>query len=484
MPSASEAAMNKPFTPPPRKQAPAEPTFRAPPHNIEAEQALLGAILINNEAFYRVSEFLEPKHFFEPIHQRVFELAGGLIRVGRLARPVTLKTLLPADLDIAGLTVNQYLARLAAEATTIINAEDYGRTVYDLSARRDLIAIGEDMVNLAYDAPVDATPLSQIENAERALYELAGTGKSPNATRSQAQTVEAALDKAARARENPGSLPGVSTGFDELDDRIGGLQAPDLVILAGRPGMGKTTLATSMACNVAHTKTPVLFFSLEMSSEQLGLRMLAGRAGVPSNDILRGKFSPEDLHRMREVATTLKDPLYIDESGGLSIAQLITRARRHHRQLGIGLVVVDYLQLLRGTTRRSAESRVQEITEITAGLKALAKELNVPVLALSQLSRALETREQKRPHLSDLRDSGTIEQDADVVLFVFREAYYHAMRKPDDNRAMAAWSERAEQLHNCAEVIVAKSRHGPTGTIELFFEPDLTRFSGVERHHG
>ena len=248
--------------------------------------------------------------------------------------------------------------------------------------------------------------------------------------------------------------------------------------------MGKTALATKIACHVAHTEKPVLLFSLEMSAEQLGMRMLAEQANVPSNDILRGKFTEEDFDRLREAAATLRLPLYVDESGGLTIAQLVTRSRRLHRRRGIGLIVVDYLQLLRGTTRRSAEMRVQEIAEITAGLKALAKELNVPVLALSQLSRAVETRDDKRPHLSDLRDSGTIEQDADIVMFVFREAYYHAMHKPDDEKAMSAWSERAEEIHNCAEVIVAKHRHGPTGTVGLFFEPDLTRFSNVERRHG
>jgi replicative DNA helicase len=466
--------MNKPFTPP----------LREPPHNIEAEQGLLGAILVNNGAFYCVSDFLEPRHFFEPIHQRIFELAGELVRANKLATPVTLKTFLPGDLDVAGLTLNQYLARLAAEATTIINAEDYGRTVYDLSIRRDLIAIGEDMVNLAYNAPVDSTPISHIENAEQALFELAGTGKSPGATRSQAQVMETALDKAARAYQRPGSLPGLSTGLADLDDLMGGLQAPDLVILAGRPSMGKTALATTIACNVAHTNRPVLFFSLEMSGEQLGTRMLAERADVPSNDILRGKFTPEDFDRMREIATTLRDQLHIDDNGGLSIAQIVNRARRVHRQRGVKLIVVDYLQLLRGTTRRSAENRVQEITEITAGLKALAKEVNVPVLALSQLSRAVENRDDKRPHLSDLRDSGTIEQDADIVMFVFREAYYHAMCKPNDDKAMAEWSVRAEQLHNNAEVLVAKHRHGPTGTVQLFFEPDITSFSGIERRYG
>jgi replicative DNA helicase len=466
--------MNNPFT----------PSFRQAPHNIEAEQALLGAILINNEAFHRVSDFLEPRHFYEPIHQRIFQLAGELVRANKLVTPVTLKTFLPGDLGVAGLTLNQYLARLAAEATTIINAEDYGRTVYDLSIRRDLIAIGEDMVNLAYDAPVDSTPISHIENAEQALFELAGTGKSPGATRSQAQVMETALDKAARAYQRHGSLPGLSTGLADLDDLMGGLQGPDLVILAGRPGMGKTALATIIACNVAHTNTPVLLFSLEMSGGQLGTRMLAERADVPSNDILRGKLTPEEFDRIRNVAATVRDPLYIDDSGGLSIAQIVNRARRVHRQRGVKLIVVDYLQLVRGTTRRSAENRVQEITEITAGLKALAKELNVPVLALSQLSRAVENRDDKRPHLSDLRDSGTIEQDADIVMFVFREAYYHEMHKPNDEKALSAWAARAEELYNRAEVIVAKNRHGPTGAVDLFFEPEVTRFSCVERRYG
>ncbi len=463
------------------------PLLRESPHNIEAEQALLGAILVNNEAFYRVSDFLEPRHFFEPIHQRIFDLAAGLVRANKLATPVTLKTFLPPDFDIAGLSINQYLARLAAEATTIINAEDYGRTVYDLSVRRDLIAIGEDMVNLAYDAPVDSTPLSHIESAGQALFDLASAGNRISAMRSQAQMMQSAIDKAACAYQRPGTLAGLSTGFNELDNQMGGLQPPDLIIIAGRPGMGKTALATAIACNVARTSASVLFFSLEMSVQQLGIRILADVSGVPSNDIVRGKFTPEDFDRMKNVTATLQGPLYIDDTGGLSIAQIVSRARRVHRQRGAKLIVVDYLQLLCGTTRRSAENRVQEITEITAGLKALAKELDVPVVALSQLSRAVEDRNDKRPHLSDLRDSGTIEQDADIVMFVFREAYYHAMRKPnddDDKAAMAEWSKRAEDLHNCAEVIVAKHRHGPIGTVQLFFEPDLTRFSCLERRLG
>ena len=453
-----------------RKQAPAEPAFRMPPHNIEAEQALLGAILVNNEAFYRVSDFLEPKHFLENIHQRIFELAGGLIRAGKLATPVTLKTFLPGDLDIAGLSVNQYLARLAAEATTIINAEDYGRTVYDLSIRRDLITIGEDMVNLAYDAPVDATPQSHIEDAERKLFELAETGRYESGFQRFAQALTTAVDLAAHAYQRDGSLSGLATGLTDLDARMGGLQASDLVILAGRPGMGKTALATNIAYNVAkawagevradgHMATVnggiVGFFSLEMSAEQLATRIIAEQTGIPSNKIRRGAIDEADFEKIKDVSIELQNlPFYVDETGGLSIGQLAARARRLKRQRGLDLLVIDYVQLLQGSTRRSSENRVQEITEITTRLKALAKELNVPILALSQLSRQVEAREDKRPQLSDLRESGSIEQDADVVLFVFREEYYHQMRKPTEaNREkFAEWLAEGERVDGKAEV--------------------------------
>jgi len=491
-----------PFDSTARKQPLAEPSFRAPPHNIEAEQALLGAILVNNEAFYRVSDFLEPKHFFEPIHQRIYELAGGLVRANKLATPVTLKTFLPSDLDVAGLSLNQYLARLAAEATTIINAEDFGRTVYDLSIRRHLILIGEDMVNLAYDAPVDSTPLTHIEDAERKLYEVAETGRYDSGFQRFAQALTTAVDMAARAYQRDGSLSGIATGLTDLDAKMGGLQQSDLIILAGRPGMGKTALATNIAYSVAKAYEQgdvrpdgqretvnggiVGFFSLEMSAEQLATRIISEQTGIPSNKIRRGAIDEADFEKIKDVSIELQSlPFYVDETGGLSVGQLCARARRLKRQRGLDLLVIDYLQLLQGSTRRSSENRVQEITEITTKLKALAKELNIPILALSQLSRQVEAREDKRPQLADLRESGSIEQDADVVLFVFREEYYHQMRKPTEaNREkFSEWLAEGERVEGMAEVIIGKQRHGPTGTVELQFEAAVTRFANLDTIH-
>jgi replicative DNA helicase len=475
------------------------PLYRAAPHNIEAEQALLGAILVNNEAFYRVSDFLEPRHFFEPIHQNIYQLSRDLIRAGKLATPVTLKTFLDANIDIGGLNVSQYLARLAAEATTIINAEDYGHTIYDLSIRRDLIQVGEDMVNLAYDAPVDFSPRNQIEDAERRLYELAETGRYDGGFQRFAQALTTAVDMAARAYQRDGRLSGLATHLDDLDRMMGGLQPSDLVILAGRPGMGKTSLATNVGYNVAkawrgevkpdgHTMTVnggiVGFFSLEMSAEQLATRIIAEQTGIPSNQIRRGGISEGDFERIKDHSIELQSlPFYVDETGGLSVAQLAARARRLKRQRGLDLLIIDYLQLLQGSTRRSSENRVQEITEITTKLKALAKELNVPILALSQLSRQVESRDDKRPQLSDLRESGSIEQDADVVLFVYREEYYHLMRKPlESNREkFAEWLAESDKVHGRAEVIIGKQRHGPTGTVELQFDAVVTRFSSLAR---
>jgi replicative DNA helicase len=480
-----------------RKLAPeSAPSYRTAPHNIEVEQALLGAILINNEAFYRVSDFLNPGQFFEPIHQRIFELAGGLVRAGKVATPITLKTFLPADLDIAGLTASQYLARLAAEATTIINAEDYGRTIYDLALRRALIGIGEEMVNAAYDAPVDAAPRDQIESAERSLYELAETGRYDGGFQRFAQALTTAVDMAANAYQRDGRLSGIATGLKDLDRMMGGLQSSDLVIIAGRPGMGKTALATNIAYNIARAWEGgvrpdgrivaenggiVGFFSLEMSAEQLATRIIAEQTEIPSYRIRRGEIDPRDFDRIADTAREMESiPLYIDETGGLSIAQLAARARRLKRQRGLDLLIVDYIQLLQGSNRRAAEGRVQEVTEITTNLKALAKELAIPVVALSQLSRQVESRDDKRPQLSDLRESGSIEQDADVVMFVFREEYYLKNREPRaGTEEHFKWMADMDAVHGRAEVIIGKQRHGPTGTVPLQFKADVTRFADL-----
>jgi replicative DNA helicase len=478
----------------------AEPAdeYRHAPHNVEVEQALIGAVLVNNDAFYRISDFLEPKHFFEPIHQKVFEIVAGLIRAGKVATPVTLKTFLPTDADIAGLTPAQYLARLAAEATTVVNAEDYGRTIYDLSIRRDLIRIGEDMVNLAYDAPVDIKPGQQIEDAERRLYELAETGRYDQGFLRFSDALKDAVDLASKAYQRDGHLSGLATGMIDLDHLMGGMQPSDLVILAGRPAMGKTALATNVAYNVAveYRGRPrpdgsietvsggiVGFFSLEMSAEQLATRILSEQTEIPSSRIRRGDISESDFTKLAAAAQVMQSiPLYIDETGGISIGQLAARARRLKRQRGLDLMIVDYLQLLTGTSRRALEGRVQEVTEITTGLKALAKELSIPILAISQLSRQVENRDDKRPQLSDLRESGSIEQDADVVMFVFREEYYLKNREPrPGSEEWFKWEGELKAAENRAEIIIGKQRHGPTGIVKLSFEPQFTRFGNLAR---
>src|ERR1700712_1943949 len=475
---------------------PGTPAYRSAPHNIEAEQALLGAILVNNDAFYRVSDFLEPKHFFEPIHQTIYETGGSLIRMGKIATPVTLKTFLPAETDIGGMTVGQYLARLAAEATTIINAQDYGRTVYELALRRDLIGIGEDMVNVAYDAPVDLPPRTQIEEAERRLYEIAEQGRYDGGFQSFSNAPTTAIDMAAKAYERDGKLSGISSGLNDLDYKMGGLQHSDLIIVAGRPGMGKTALATNIAYNVAKAHRAevqpdgtmksvnggiVGFFSCEMSAEQLATRILAEQTSIAFSTIRRGGITETDFEKIREYSIELQSlPLYVDETGGLSISQLTARARRLKRQKGLDLIVVDYIQLLQGSGKRGNDNRGQEVTEITTSLKALAKELNIPVIALSQLSRQVESRDDKHPQLSDLRESGSIEQDADVVLFVYREEYYLQNKEPKPGTAEhEKWQLEMELALGKAEVIIAKQRHGPTGTVQLQFEGQFTRFSDI-----
>ncbi|MCW5715628.1 MAG: replicative DNA helicase [Bauldia sp.] len=483
-----------------RIELPAEP-YRSAPQNIEAEQALLGAILINNDAFYRVSDFLEPEHFGEPIHARIYEIVREIIRAGKTATPITAKTFLPPDFRAGDLNGAQYLARLAAEATTIINAADYGRTIYDLAIRRSLILIGEDMVNIAYDAPIDMAPKDQIEDAERRLFELAESGRYEGGFTNFETALLTAIDMASAAYKRDGHLSGIATGLDDLDRLMGGLQPSDLVIVAGRPGMGKTALATNIAFNIAASwrgetgddgamKTVnggiVGFFSLEMSAEQLATRIIAEQSGVPSSDIRRGSIHEDQFARIVEVSRAIQRmPLYIDQTGGLAISQLAARARRLKRQKGLDLLVVDYIQLLQTGKKGGGENRVQEVTEITNNLKALAKELQVPVVALSQLSRQVESRDDKRPQLSDLRESGSIEQDADVVMFVFREEYYLKNKKPKEgSEEFFKWQAEMEAQAGRAEVIIGKQRHGPTGSVELQFDADVTRFSNLARPSG
>ena len=437
---------------------PREPATRVPPHNIEAEQALLGALLVNNDAFDRVSDFLRPEHFSEELHRRIYRGLRTADPRGKARHRHYAQDLSERHGIARGRHIQGYLARLAAEATTIINAEDYGRTIHDLAVRRDLISIGEEVVNTAFNSPIDSSPRQQIEEAERKLYAIAETGRYDGGFQRFADALTIAIDMANSAYQRDGHLSGMATGLKDLDEKMGGLQKSDLIIVAGRPGMGKTALATNIAFNIAKAyefevepdgsrKTInggiVGFFSLEMSAEQLATRVIAEQSGVASYKIRRGDINEDDFRRITEAARDMQNiPFYIDQSGGISIAQLTARARRLKRQKGLDLLVVDYLQLLSGSRARS-DNRVQELTEITTGLKALAKELAVPIMALSQLSRQVESRDDKRPQLSDLRESGSIEQDADVVMFVYREEYYLKNREPrEGTEEHIAWQPR------------------------------------------
>ncbi len=473
-------------------------SFRLAPHNVEAEQALLGAILLNNDAFYRVSDFLESVHFYEPVHRDIYDIAGRIIRAGKSADPTTIKTHLPEQL-LPDVTMAQYLAKLAAEATTVLNAADYGQAIYDTAIRRNLILVGEEMVAVAYDgSDVEMTPNKQIEKVEGELFQLAEKGRYDGGFQNFSSALSASIQMAGEAYQRDGGLSGVATLLDDLDRQMGGLQKSDLIILAGRPAMGKTSLATNIAFNVAkswkgevtpdgHQKTTnggiVGFFSLEMSSEQLATRILAEQAEISSSDIRRGRIHDSQFSKLVDVSNMMsKLPLYIDDTGGISVAQLAARARRLKRQKGLDFLVIDYLQLLSGSSKASSQNRVQELTEITTTLKALAKELEVPIVALSQLSRQVESRDDKHPQLADLRESGSIEQDADVVLFVYREEYYLKNKEPKEGTPEhMTWQGEMEKVHGKAEVIIAKQRHGPTGTVQLSFEAQFTRFGNLAR---
>jgi replicative DNA helicase len=448
-----------------------------------------------------VSEFLEPAHFGNAVHGRIFGAIGKLIERGQIANRVTLQNLFDQDGALADIGGAQYLARLAESAVTVINAADYGRVVHDLYLRRELIGLGEDIVNDAFRQDLDDRAPEQIERAEQRLFDLANTGQAEGGFRAFSAAMTNAINDAEAAYKRDGKIVGVGTGFRDLDKMLGGLHPSDLVILAGRPSMGKSALATNIAFNAARAYRPALgpdgrrvaaegavagFFSLEMSSEQLAARTLAGESGISSDRVRRGDVGRVEFDRFVQASHRLQTlPLFIDDTPALSVSTLRTRARRLMRQQGLGLIVVDYLQLLRPSVQvRTLENRVQEISDITRGLKALAKELGIPVLALSQLSRAVEQREDKRPLLSDLRESGSIEQDADVVMFIYRQEYYDA-REPtkhsgeDDgkfNDRYQQWRDDLEKIHGLAEVIVAKQRHGPVGAIKLHFDAETTRF--------
>ncbi|HEX8233079.1 MAG TPA: replicative DNA helicase [Caulobacteraceae bacterium] len=467
------------------------------PANIEAEQALLGAVLYDNAALERLSDLLHPQHFYEPFHARLFGVMRELINKGQLAEPTLIMERFrrdPAFEDLGGIS---YLADLVDRAPPAANAPDYGRVIYDLALRRDLIRIGGDIsVQAANDAEKGAR--DQIEEAEQALYQLAESGATSTGFIDFSTALHGAVEMAAEAFGRDGGLAGVSSGLIDLDQKLGGLHPSDLVILAGRPSMGKTALATNIAFNVARNyayeiqldgskKTVnggvVAFFSLEMSAEQLAMRLLAEVSGVSSDRLRKGEIDASEFGRVRDAALEIQEsPLYIDATGGLSIGKLAARARRLKRQSGLDLIVVDYLQLVTGDSLRGSDNRVQEVSQITQGLKAIAKELGVPVLALSQLSRQVENREDKRPQLSDLRESGSIEQDADVVMFVYRESYYLGRGEPREGTPEhLAWQDDMEKVRNLAEVIIGKQRHGPIGTVKLHFNEDLTKFGNLAR---
>ena len=465
------------------------------PHNLEAEQGLLGSLLVDNRTMERIGDFLKQSHFFHPAHQRIYAAIQKLIDRGQTASPVTLKGYFEQDQDLTQVGGAEYLAELASSVVTIINADDYARNIYELHQRRELILVGEDVVNESFDQNLDEEPLKVLQRAEGRLYEIAQSGETKGGFVSLRDSVKTAIEIAEKAFQTEGNITGVTTGLRDLDEKLGGLHKSDLLILAGRPSMGKTALAVNIAYNAAQKFADtggkeggrVAFFSLEMSSDQLATRILAEQSGISGDSIRKGNFREDDFRKFAQAAQKLSSvPLFIDDTPALSISAVRSRARRLQRQHGLELLVVDYLQLLTGTgSRQSAENRVLEISEITRGLKAIAKELQIPVLALSQLSRAVEQREDKRPMLSDLRESGSIEQDSDVVMFVYREEYYLSRSEPNMDEAdkYAKWQERMGRAHNVAESIIAKQRHGPIGTIRLHFEPSLTRFSDLDQIH-
>jgi len=475
--------------------------FRTMPHNLDAEKGLLGAILLNNRAHEKVTEYLRPEHFAYERHGQIYEAISKLIERGQVADGITLQRFFEHDQSLAEIGGPAYLAELAGAAASVINAGEYGRIVYDLYLKRQLINLGEDMINRAYGADIDAVASAQIESAEQNLYDLATAGDYEGGFQDFKTTIIEAINLAEAAHRREGGLAGVSTGFRDVDTLLGGLHPSDLIILAGRPSMGKTALATNIAYNAAkdfhdskgERGAVVGFFSLEMSAEQLAGRILSEQSNIPSDKMRKGLLSNEEFTILAQCARTLHEvPFFIDDTPALTVSALRTRARRLKRQHNLGLIIVDYLQLISGSPNSRSDGRVQEVSEITRGLKTLAKELNVPVIALSQLSRQVESREPPRPQLSDLRESGSIEQDADVVSFVYREEYYMERKKPgrraeeDEGKyheREGKWEDALQQIKNIADLIVAKQRHGPIGDVKLQFTGEFTRFGDLDNYH-
>lgn len=472
----------------------------AMPQNLEAEQALLGAILANNKAYEKVSEFLRPYHFADSIHAKVFEVIAKLIQRGHVADVITLKNYFEQEGSLQEVGGHQYLIKLADSASPLTNVEYYAQFIYDKYLRRELINTGYEIVNDAMKEDLDSDATTQIETAEKKLFELSNQGESQGGFIDFAQALTSSLSQIEQAYQKDGKISGLPTALDALDEKTGGLNNSDLIIIAGRPAMGKTALATNIAYNVAefmsHDKSVdpksrgVAFFSLEMSADQLASRILSTVTQTPGHKMRTGELDNAEFTRIAAAVRELETiPLYIDDTPGLNINSIRTRARRLKRNKGLGLIVIDYIQLIMGTGSKKTEgNRVQELSEISRGLKILAKELNVPVIALSQLNRGVEQRDDKRPVMSDLRESGSIEQDADIVMFVFRENYYIQNEEPKQRAGetpehlqnrMEEWQKRVRETANIGEVIIGKQRHGPTGTVKLFWNGEFAQFGNL-----
>ncbi len=459
--------------------------FKELPNNTEAEQSVIGSILVTNEIFDEISTIISSINFFDPMHQKIYSAIESLIYKGMLANPITLKNYFEDEKD--DLDVPEYLVKITKFSTSIRQSIEYSKIIYDMFVRRELIKISEQTIDSAKINDVDTNGQNIIENSEKLLFDLAEKGSFNSSLVKFDDAMKQTIEMASAAYKNEGGIVGVPTGLRDLDDKLGGLHQSDLIIIAGRPSMGKTSLATNIAFNAAKNiqdngkKSSVAFFSLEMSSEQLSTRILSEQARIGSNDIRRGRISDEQFDDFLETSKNIAElPLFIDETPAISIAAMSNRARRIKRLYGLDMIIVDYIQLMRGTTYNK-DGRVQEISQITQGLKAVAKELGVPVVALSQLSRQVEQRDNHKPQLADLRESGSIEQDADVVMFVYREGYYLQRTEPREATVEhAEWQAKMNEVAHLAEIIIGKQRHGPIGKVTLEFEERFTKFKDTQ----